>query len=167
MRSFWQFGKGRNWDHQYLLQKTTFLSWFETSIQRNLPPSKAAHTTGARSFFFALMATQWVVLVVITAILNSNTQTTSHGGGLCLPKVLQIQIYNLRFIDTSICIQVTYKQQQSGLHLHLDTSVFSITCDDQDLQVPKLFYPGHPNLLCYNVREERTFQQFSHHYMKA
>lgn len=103
----------------------------------------------------------------LTAIFNSNTQTTSHGGGLCFPKVLQIQIYILRFIATSICIQVTYKQQHSELHLHLDMSVFSIMCDDQDLQVPKLFHPGHPNLLCYNVWEERTLQLFSHHYMKA
>lgn len=134
----------------------------ETSL-----PARLHTPLGPGSFFFALMATQWVVLVVLTAILNSNTQTKSHGGGLCLPKVLQIQIYNLKFIDISICIQVTYKQQQSGLHLHLDTSVFSITCDDQDLQVPKLFHLGHPHLLCYNVREERTFQQFSHHYMKA
>lgn len=103
-------------------------------------------------------------------VLNSNTQqqhTDYKPWERCLPEVLQIQIYILRFIDTSICIQVTYKQQQSELHLHLDTSVFSIMCDDQDLQVPKLLHTGHPNLLCYNVWEERTFQLFSHHYMKA
>lgn len=161
------------WERQELRSSIPASENYISSLIWNLhpeqapSPSKAAHTTGAGgSVFFPLMAT-----VNTLVVHNSNTQQQHTGykpqGSLCLPKVLQIKIYILRFIATSICIQVTHKQQQSELHLHPDTSVFSILCGDQDLQVPKLFHPGHPNLLCYNAWEERTFQLFSHHYMKA
>lgn len=168
MRSFWQFGKGRNWDHPCLLLKTTLFSWFETFIQNKLALPVRLHTPlGPGRFFFALMATQWATWLSLQQYSTAAHRLQDKGGGLCLPKVLQIWIYILRFTDTSTCRQVTYKQQQSELHLHLHTSVFSIMCDEQDLQVSKLLHPGHPNLLCYNVWEERTFQLFSHHYMKA
>lgn len=167
MSYFWQFGKGRNWDHPYLLLKTTFLSWFETWIQINLPlPARLGTTLEPGSFFLGTDGNTVSTLVV----LNSNTQQQHTDykpweSSVSSQRTVNSNIYPQ--VHRHICIQATYKQQQSELHLQLDTSVVSIMCDDQDLQVPKLLHPGHPNLLCYNVWGERTFQLFSHHYMKA
>lgn len=64
-----------------------FLIW---NLNPDQPPSpsKAGHTLEPGSFFLALMATQWVPWLSLTAIHNSNTQTTSHGRVLCPPKGL-------------------------------------------------------------------------------
>lgn len=78
-----------------------FLIW-NLNPEQPPSPSKAAHNTGARKFFLGTDGNTVSTMVALTAILNSNTQTTSHGRGLCLPKGLQIQIYILRFIDTSV-----------------------------------------------------------------
>lgn len=142
-----------------------FLIW---NLNPDQPPSpsKAGHNTRARKFFLGTDGNTVSTLVV----LNSNTQQQHTDykpweSSVSSQRTVNSNIYPQ--VHRHICIQVTYKQQQSELHLQLDTSVVSIMCDDQDLQVPKLLHPGHPNLLCYNVWEERTFQLFSHHYMKA
>lgn len=160
-------GKARNWDHQYLLLKT---------IPPNSgPPSRVAslaylghqpicagsplarlHTLlGPGSFHPALMAMQCVSQLSLTVMLSSNTQTEQAKGEVCIFSKYCKFKYTTSDSWTHQAVHNKHtNSSNSEFHLHLDTSMSSVVCDDQDWQVLKLFHPGHPNLSHYNAWED-------------
>lgn len=148
-----------------------FLIWDPHPEQPPLPPKSpqepnpflqglswqgCTHYWGQEVFIsLALRATQCVSLLLLTAILSSNTQTKK-------PRRKSASFQSIAHSNTHLQVHghiklytanIQTNSSNSELHLHLETSVFSVTCDDQNLQVPKLFYPRHPVLPPYNVWE--------------